>query len=114
MDITFDKRNFDKLQRWVSQGVIKYARKQAFMSVLFNIPVYAFILFILKEDSTEINILNYLLLASGVSFISFIPYYFLYKYNFKNIKSIYNNSVDYWEKHDPSFFEGEKYEKIEN
>lgn len=110
MAITFDKKEFKRRYKSLKLGKEKYSLRISFYSSFFLALTLAFLNYLVFDE----KVFESLLLKFTFIFIfMFISYYFVYKTQWKQIKNDYNESLDYWEKHDPSFFDGEKYEKID-
>ena len=111
MPITFDKKGFRKTARWIKLGKKKYALRMTFLISLFY-AVFAsfFIAFTLDEIFSWKKVM---LLFIVLFLFDFILNYFQMLRQWKSIISDYNETIDYWEKHDPTFFGGEMYEKID-
>lgn len=110
MAITFDKKEFKRRYKSLKLGKEKYSLRISFYTSFFSALTLAFLnYFIFDEKVFETLILKF----TFFFIFMFIVNYFVYKSLWKQIKNDYNESLDYWEKHDPSFFDGEKYEKMD-
>jgi hypothetical protein len=109
MAITFDKKSFRRSYRDLKRGKSKFHIRQSFYQALG----FAFLMTVFNYFFDD-KIFPELLLKFIFYFVfMFVCYYFISKFQWKQIKDDYNDTLDYWEKHDPAFFEGEKYEKFE-
>ncbi len=110
MAITFDKKEFKRRFKSLKLGKHKYSFYFSFYPALFFALTMSVVNYFLFDE----KIITTLILKFWIYFIvMFITSYFLSKSQWKQIKNDYNESLDYWEKHDQSFFDGEKYEKID-
>ena len=109
MAITFDKKEFKRRYKSLKLGKEKYSLRISFYSSFFLAIILTFLDYFVFDEKVFIS----LLLKFTFFFIfMFMTNYFVYKYQWKQMKNDFNESLEYWEKHDPSFFDGEKYEKI--
>lgn len=110
MAITFDKKEFNKRHKSLKLGKKKYSLMFSLFPALFFSLTMSIANYFLFDE----KIITTLILKFFIYFIiMLITNYFSSKYQWKQIKDDYNDTLDYWEKHDPAFFEGEKYEKFE-
>lgn len=112
-EITYDKKKYRKIEKVIVKGKSRYAVKQALLGVISNIPVYLFVMFILSGEESIYNTCQKILIIILMSIISFVPFYFLNLSAYSHITKIYEDTREYWEKHDPTFFEGENLKKID-
>jgi hypothetical protein len=110
MAIIFDKKEFKRRYKSIKLGKEKYSlRISLYISLFTALFINGFNYLIFDEKEIKALILKF-----TFSFIFlFVVYYFVYKSQWKPLVNDYNDSLEYWEKHDPSLFDGEKYEKIE-
>jgi hypothetical protein len=111
MPITFDRKGFRKTANSIKKGKKHYLLRMSFFMSLFQAIFMSLFFAFINKDNFE---WDYFLLVFFVFFIfELILNYYLLSKQWKPIVSDYNETIDYWEKHDPSFFEGVKYNKIE-
>ncbi len=109
MAITFDKKEFKRRYKSLKLGKQKYSLRFSFYPALFFGLIMTFVNYFRFDE----KIITSLILKFCIYFfIMLMTNYFLSKYQWKQMKNDFNESLEYWEKHDPSFFDGEKYEKI--
>jgi hypothetical protein len=113
MEITYDKKKYKKIEKDIIKGKSRYAVKQALLGVMSNIPVYLFVMFILSGEESYYKVWEKILIIFIMSVISFVPFYFLNRSAYSHITKIYEDTREYWEKHDPTFFERENLKKID-
>lgn len=109
MAITFDKKDFKRRYKRLKLGREKYLLSSSFFSSLFITFLFSLLNYFLLDEKR----LKSIIFQFSFFFIfMFITNYFVSKYQWKQMKNDFNESLEHWEKHDPSFFDGEKYEKI--
>ncbi|MGE5356090.1 MAG: hypothetical protein ACM3PT_07600 [Deltaproteobacteria bacterium] len=110
MAITFDKKGFRRRYKLMKLGKEKYSLRISFFLALFYAVFMTGFNYLTDDDkslkSHVISFFFYLIFM-------FVINYFLYKSQWSQEKREINETLDYWGKNDPSFFEGEKYEKID-
>lgn len=107
MAITYDKKRLKQLHKQVNGGKKRYALKIAFFVSLFW---YIFMIIIMglvysktKENfKFDLEFLSFWFLGAVIMFV--FNYYFYLK-NWKDTKALYDDTITYYEEHDPSFLE---------
>lgn len=110
MAITFDKKEFKRRYKSLKLGREKYLIASSFFSTLFT-TFFAGLLnyFLFNEKGFK----SIIFISLFFFVFMFVAFYFINKSLWKQMKNDFNESIDYWEKHDPTFFDGEKFEKID-
>lgn len=111
MPITFDRKGFRKTAKNLKKGKKHYALRLSMIGSIFNALLSSFFIAFVFEKS--FNVALFLISFFFIFLFTFIADYFVYLTQWKLMIDNYNETIDYWEKHDPTFFEGTKYDKIE-
>lgn len=110
MSIIFDKKRFKRSYKLLKPGKEKYNLRISFYTALFYAVFMTGFNYLINEDkSIKSHVLTFFLYL----IFMFFGNYLINKSQWSQVKREFNETVDYWEKNDPSFFEGEKYEKID-
>jgi hypothetical protein len=103
MAITYDK----KFLKWYSTFDKKKIRKEAFKRSIFFafwVPAWFYFINLISKDRlfSDLNCPEFLLFF----LVSFIFYYFTTIWELVGMKKTYDESIDHWKKHDPSYLDG--------
>ncbi|MBK7093737.1 MAG: hypothetical protein IPH57_01225 [Saprospiraceae bacterium] len=110
MAITYNKKGFKRRYKLMKLGKEKYSFVISFLiAFFFASGMTVFNYFMDDEKSLRSFIFPFFFYL----IFMFVFNYFVYKSQWSQEKRDINETIEYWEKNDPAFFQDQKFEKIE-
>ncbi|MGE5356088.1 MAG: hypothetical protein ACM3PT_07590 [Deltaproteobacteria bacterium] len=112
MAITYDKKAFKSIEKSFKTGKKKYILRHSILSSFFFAGTIVFIKYYFwHEDNNFSNLILRFFIYFLIWFL--LSFFIVSPAVWNDIERTYNDTKEYWTKHDPSFFDEEKFEKID-